>query len=200
MLRVELVAAEGRHDQQPLVTDHPDQKPQQIQRRAIRPVDVLDDQHHRLLLRQPVEKPQRRLEQPGLRELADRLGGPRRRCTWQQSCQVGGWGTEESIDFVWVKAAGQLTQRIGDRAVGQAATAQLEAATEQHLGPIVDLDGELLHQPGLADAGLAGDQPGSWLAGHHRLQRLVQPSELILPADEAGTGHPARHGLKYHVR
>jgi hypothetical protein len=37
---------------------------------------------------------------------------------------------------------------------------------------------ELLHQSGLADAGLTGDEERSWLACRCRLRPLLQPSQL----------------------
>jgi hypothetical protein len=164
VLRVEFVATVRRHDQETLMANHPDEEYQQIQCRAICPVEIFNDHHNRLSLRQPVKEAEEQLEQPRPRESTDRFTRARRRYARQQSCEVVGSRTEELVELCGVEVAGEATQRINDRAVRQAATTQLEAPTKHDLGLIAHLSGELFHQPGLADTGLTNHEQRGWLA------------------------------------
>jgi hypothetical protein len=62
----QLVAAVGDHQQQPLIPQAAKQVGKQRQRRAVDPLQVLDDHHHRCRLAEPPEQSDQRGEQPGL--------------------------------------------------------------------------------------------------------------------------------------
>jgi hypothetical protein len=62
----QLVAAVGNHQQQPLLPEAAEQVGEKGQRRAVDPVQVLDDHHHRCRLAEPPEQSDQRGEQPGL--------------------------------------------------------------------------------------------------------------------------------------
>jgi hypothetical protein len=66
---VELVRAEGRNEEKPLVTQVPDEERQQIAGRAIGPVDVFDDQDDGLPLAETAEEGEDCLERPRLEPL-----------------------------------------------------------------------------------------------------------------------------------
>jgi len=59
---VELVGANSGDDHQALVARIPDQKREEVARRAVRPVKVLDNQQHRRVIAEPAQEPQDALE------------------------------------------------------------------------------------------------------------------------------------------
>ena len=67
---VQLVGAIGGDEQHPLVPRVADEEGQEVARRAVRPVDVLEDEHQRLRLGQPPRGGQQELEHAALRERA----------------------------------------------------------------------------------------------------------------------------------
>ena len=63
MTRNELIGSIRRHNREPIAPDVAHQERQQVARGRIDPVDILDDQQHRLIVRQPGEHTIHRLEQ-----------------------------------------------------------------------------------------------------------------------------------------
>src|SRR5206468_5645839 len=81
--------------------------------------------------------------------------------------------------------AADVAEGVDERDVGQADVARLHAAADQHPGaPRLGPDGQLLQQPRLADARVAGDQPDRRPAllgpGEHGEEAI----ELLGTADE----------------
>jgi hypothetical protein len=62
----QLVAAVGDHQQQPLLPQAVQQVGKKLQGRAVDPVQVLDDHHHRCRVAEPPQQADQRGEQPGL--------------------------------------------------------------------------------------------------------------------------------------
>ena len=69
MATVELLRAEGRDEEKPLVTQVPDEERQQIAGRAIGPVDVFDDEDDGLPLTETRQEDEDCLERPSLEPL-----------------------------------------------------------------------------------------------------------------------------------
>ena len=70
---VQVVAAVGRDDDQPLRPHVADDEPQEIAGGSVGPVQVLDDQHERAVPGRPPERPEDSLEEPG--QAAGRIHG-----------------------------------------------------------------------------------------------------------------------------
>jgi hypothetical protein len=66
MVSGKLVEAERRDREDPLAPRRPDQEREEVTRRAIRPMKVLDDEHDRSLVRQRSEQPEQEAEHSGL--------------------------------------------------------------------------------------------------------------------------------------
>ena len=63
---VQVVGSVGRDDRDPLARHVPDQEPDQVAGRAVRPLEVFDREHHGAVTRDPSEGAEDRVEQPRL--------------------------------------------------------------------------------------------------------------------------------------
>jgi hypothetical protein len=179
------VAAVGREQQQPLPAQVANQEGQQVEGRAVDPVQVLDHQHHRGRLAQVAEQPQGQLEQPvlgggaGRRHL--RPGGA---AAGQEPFQLGVGRPEQLPEGRRAEVALQAPEGLDDGAEGQAA-ADVDAAAGQdpHAG-VVRQRAELADQPGLADAGLAPDEERLRPSLRGGPQGVLEPGQVAFPADE----------------
>jgi len=93
-----------------------------------------------------------------------------------------------------VGPARQLAQRLGERQVGQADRAEVDAVSDENgraggAGPAAEL-GE---QPGLAHSGVAGQQHRGRPPGPGALDRGGQPGQLLRPADQRRFRPQPRH-------
>ena len=193
-LLARLVVAVGDHQQHPLPPQVPDQKGQQVPGGAIGPVQILHHhQHQRRLLAQPPQQPEQQLEQPGLSGLARRTtlrlakGG-------QQAGKLTPGGADKLADGAGADIGKQAAQGLHERRVRERAVADRDATPGQHPGPIGGATGgQLGHQAGLADAGLAPHQDDGRISvcGPHpgRLQEL----QLLDPADQGRALHAVAH-------
>lgn len=77
MAAVQVVGAVGQHEEQ-CRSQIADQKGEQVQSRAVGPMQVLDHQHSRGTFRQTIQQAEKSLEQPGLRRRADHRRARRR--------------------------------------------------------------------------------------------------------------------------
>ena len=202
---VELVGPVGRDQDEPLAARGAQQEGEEVARRAVGPVQVLDDQHERRLLREPGEQGQQRLEQASLGELlvGGRAGGVAG--LGQQPAQLGAPRPGQLGDGLGAELAPQLAQHGDDRRVGQLALAQLDAVAAQHAraGSPGAL-GTLVHQAALADARVPGHQQRARLALLGARERMVEARQLLGAADEGRAGYtPHRaiiHGADRQLR
>ena len=145
---------------------------------------VLDDQDDRCLFRQGLEQGKEHLEEAGAR----RPGVcARRRGTeiGQQHAQLArGLARQQPGHLRGAARADQLTQRRGERRVGQAARAQLDTAPGENHGAVPYRRGELYDQPRLAASGFRAGQHRAWRTARRVLERAGQQHELSLPARE----------------
>jgi hypothetical protein len=167
-------------------------------------VRVLDDQHHRRLPGQVIERAEHVLEQPGpgltgvcadiragvgLAELGQQPGQPPRGPAGQHR------GHRVRTELVY-----EAAEHGGERGERQPVGAQLQAAAGQHAGP-GRLRGlpELADQPGLADAGLTAQQHSRRAALAHAGERAFQGGHLLVPPDQDGTGGSPAHLCCQHA-
>jgi hypothetical protein len=164
---MQLVAAVGAHEQQALVAQPAQQRRKELERGAVRPVDVLDREDHGRPGRQPVQQRPQQSEEARLRQ---RLAGGRqvlkvrarrlaRAQLGQQPGQIAVGRADELLEGGGLELAGESAQRRGDRGVGELPRAEGRAVAAHHACTAhggVAL--ELAQEPRLADAGLAGHE------------------------------------------
>jgi hypothetical protein len=196
---VQVVAAIGGDERESLVRRVAHEEAQQVARRAVGPVQVLDDQQHGRHAPEPHERAEQQLEQPRLPE----AGGLRRRRldlaeVRHEARQLPARGTEHLDQVVGIELRGQRPQRADDRRVRQLGVADLDAVPEQHDHAVLArLLRDLADEPALADARLARDQDARGLAGRGGGDRGTQHLELTFPSHQSGarqaSGHAADH-------
>ncbi len=198
MRAVQLVGAVGDDDQQAAVAALvADQEGQQVTGGPVGPVGVLDDQHDRLVLGQPLQQPEHLLEQPrprlrpvlvGLAELG------------QQPRQLPGRAARhEPGDAVPPERAYETAQHGGERRERQPLGAQLQAPADEHQGVIGTL-GQLTDQACLADSRLAADEHGGRRPGPRPVEGVAEHGQLAGPPDEQGAHRMDTHAPKYATR
>jgi hypothetical protein len=189
---VQLVGAVCRQQQHVRQPGRTDQEADQVAGRPVGPVQVLDDQHQGLLCGQPAEQGGDHLEQHASAGLA---GGLRRRTEFgQQAGEILLTPVEDG------RAVGlhEPAQRGRERGEGQPFLTQLEALTGEDASALGGgQPAELLHQAGLADAGLAADQNGRRLGVAGALEGVAQGGEIGLPADQDVTAGVCRHVIEH---
>jgi hypothetical protein len=197
---VQLVGPIAGHQGHPAAAQGPDQEGQQVAGGAVGPVQVLDDQQQRGQLGQPDQQRQHAVEQldpleavPGRRRWAV-VGGQ----LGQQPAQAGQGRGQGGGHLGLARAGAELAEGVHERHVRQADVADLHAAADQHPdAPALGPGGELVEQPGLAHAGVAGDQPDRRPPALGPVEQAEEALELLGPADEAGRrcgGHAGKYG------
>jgi hypothetical protein len=197
---VQLVGPVAGHQGDPAAAQGPDQEGQQVAGGAVGPVQVLDDQQQRGQLGQADQQRQHPVEQL---DPFEAVPGRRRRTLagghlGQQPAQAGQGRGQGGGDLGLARAGAEVAEGVDEGHVREADVADLHAAADQHpdaaaLGP----GGELGQQPGLADAGVAGDQPDRRPATLGPVEQAEQALELLGPADEAAGGcggHAGKYG------
>jgi hypothetical protein len=191
MSPVHLGVPVAAHHQQPGTLQLPTQEPQQGQRRRIRPVQVVQHQQQRPAGGGRPQEAGQAVEQPEAGRL--RLGRRRGRQVRQALADgrhdlgdVGRTGTHVLAQRRRVACLDIGAHDLDPGPEGGRALS-LPAAAPQHQDAAgAGLGGQLLGQPGLADAGLAGQQDHPAPAGQGGLQVDGERGQLGLAADERG--------------
>ena len=179
MAPVQLVGAIGDDEAERLLARAAHEEGDEVARRAVGPVQVLDREQHRAGAPETLEQREQRLEQPALagagllvgarpgpaelrQQLRERVAR-RRGQGFGPLCALGG------------EAAGERPQRGDQRCVRDLRAAELEALPEQHARPAGTRAGlDLAQQPRLADARLAPDEDERGPARRGALERGAQ--------------------------
>jgi hypothetical protein len=170
LVAVELVAAVGHRDEQALALEPPQDERQQVERRAVGPVGVLDDEHNGRGRRQPPQ------------QLVDRgveaLGGERGRLgDGRPRLRVGHQPRELRRRRAAVLA--QAGERVGDRQQRNRRRLERDALPAEHeRAEPFGARGELAHQARLAHARLAAQQHGPGASRGSALERALQAGQL----------------------
>ncbi len=128
MAAVQLVRPVGRDEQHALAREAAAEERERRPRRAVRPVQVLDQQQHRPVRGEAVEQRQQAFEQPRLRARV-RIGRVRGgRGAGQQRRDRGAQLRRQR----GIAGAGQRPQRGHERDVGQLALAEVDAVAREH--------------------------------------------------------------------
>ena len=188
---VEAVGAEQQHAPGP---EAPGQVVQQLQRGGVGPVQVVDQQRHRPLGRDPLDQPGHRLEHAGPLQggVPQRL---RRRQVQpgEQPAEIG-QPADQRGQPAGLQPGQERPQHLQHRRVGQIGLERVGGALEGD-EPAPAGQGERLHgQPGLADAGLAGEEHRPARPDGGAVQRDEHPAELLGPPDQRNVRR-ARQGM-----
>ena len=156
--RRRLVRAVGREQQDPPVVEVVREEDDEIERRGVGPVQILEHEQHGCGGRAVGEQRERLLEHAQLR--AGRRASTCRRLS-------------------------ERTQRLDERLVRQLRADEIDRAPEQDLEPgVAGAPRELGREPGLADARLAGDEDGRAAPRLRRVERALELLELACASDE----------------
>ena len=124
-------------------------------------MEVLQHQHDRGSLRAAQQQGPHRVEDLQLlQSITGECAGRARPCHLRQEpAKAGRSRSDLSHQVRFLRVVGKATQCVHDRQVGKADVAKLHTAADKHprppmLGPV----GKLQQQPGLAHAGIAGQQ------------------------------------------
>jgi hypothetical protein len=189
VLAVQVVGAERADHEQPLVGQPGQQEGQHVAARPVRPVQVLDRQQHGVLGGQLGDRRVQRVEQLQLAQVAVvRLLAGVLDAVRHQPGQRG-----VVVDQFGI-ALGELVQRLDERQVGQGRLGGIQTAAAQHddvggAGPLA----QLVQQPRLADASVAGDEHGAGPSGTGLAQCRLQRRQLLAPGDQWDSRSEPRH-------
>jgi hypothetical protein len=208
---VQLVGPVGHDQQQPPVPQIPVKEGQQVPGGAVRPVQVLDDQHGRPLGPQPLQQHQQQLEQPPLVRPQPEptraqpgtsrsgAGSPAGVQLGEETGQLDPCPARDQLGQLGlVQVAQERPQGLDQGGERHPLAAQLDAAADQHGRPGLPGRGDqLTDQTGLADPGLAAEQHRRRGPGGGPVRGRGQPGQLLGPADEGRAGERRRHGHEY---
>jgi hypothetical protein len=190
VLRVGLVGPGG--EQQERARRQPaGQEPQQVAGRPVRPVHVLHEQEQRTSDGQTGEQRAERRVQPARARLGD-VGRPGGVGVRQQPREFLTGRPAEGPDAGRAFPVRELGQDVDERGVGEDVGADLDAPAGQQFD-VLDTAQQLADQPGLAEAGLTGDDGARAAAGEDLVQDAAQLAQLLAPPDQGGAGD-AGHG------
>ena len=184
MLSVQLVAAIGYEQQRPQAPEAAGKMVEQLARRFVGPVDIVDDDDDR-----PVDRGEKRhkgLEQSKLRagriaglsvwlsvrELRKQLGELPTFATKTPNGCGAGFGTEE------------VSNRLDERQVRQGELGLTAATPENFRVEPPRLAGELRPEPGLPDARLAREDDKATLEPRRSQEGALEDRQLFLPSNQ----------------
>ena len=187
----DLVAPDRGDDEDRAFADDPGEVGQQVERGAVRPLEVFDHEHERSLAGDPLERVEDRLEQlrPGTAPRIETMGiGSGRPIEFgDEPRQAAPAGSEQRGQLPRRDATDELAQRGDERRERESAVADAQARAGQDTGAAGPrATGELLDEAGLADAGLAADEDDRRCAGDGPGEARLEPLELHGPTDECG--------------
>ncbi len=197
---VQVVGAVGGHDSHPLPVQDPAQERDQVARGAVGPVQVFEDQQHRVPVGQLGEQPEHRPEQLLLGEPGDFPAALRGHVpVWQQPPQhrPGGQCRHERFRC-GSRSRGAFPQGVGERQVRNAVAQFGAAAGQDQEAAVGGPGGELGDQPRLAHARIAADQRVGRAAGAGVVKQAEQARQFTVPADQPSARRP-QHPLSIPV-
>ena len=169
----------------------------EVERRPVRPVQILDHEHERAVGGQALDHAHDQLEQARRAALTERR---RVQCAVRVEVrehlrQLRARGPDESVELLRGRLAHERAQRVCERAERQALAAHLDAAAREHpRARVAGAPGRLLDEPRLAHAGLAADENDRGIPRDGGVERGHQRCQLGVAADEDRTDESGSHG------
>ncbi len=216
MPTTEVVGPDREDEQQALAIQVAGKEGHEIARRAVDPVEVLEDQDDRRVRREVAEEPQEQAEQARLVETAARVGGLLRRPVGrgrararlaaafrgiadprQEPSDLLARRSQDLVDTLRRQITEVAAERFGERAVRHPPVGEIEAAALQHerrTGPGSFC--EFGDQPRLSDARLAGDDHDLRRAFGGAGQRGIERVRFERSPDEFHRRDRARHAAE----
>ena len=189
-----LVVAERGYDEHALVAQVAHDEREQVERRGIGPVHVLDDPDDRLAIGQAAQHSEQQLEQAAL---GQRPVGRATGCSQlgQQAGELGPGVADQPQPLAPPDLLAHPAQRLDHGQQRRRTAGELDATSDRHARPRrLRAVRELRHEPRLADAGLAADEDRARFAGRGALEPGLQRPELLGAPDERPTREPT-HGV-----
>ena len=183
MLGRDRVAAVGRDDEHAAPLDRVREVGDEIERRSVGPVQILEQQNDRSAPADVLEDGEHLGEQTQLRRGSVAVRGERGAVgeVGMQARQL----VQLVADLAEVGRAAERAERLDEREIGQARADEVDAAAAEDRRPLAARPGcELRCQDGLADPRRAGDQRGRAEAPGGRLEGHLQPLQLVGAPDE----------------
>ncbi len=201
MVGRQLAGAVGDHRGDPLGAQRAHEEADEVLRRAVHPVEVLEHDQDRRAAAEHAEQEDERLVEPrlgvpvGLCLAGHRHAGRQVR---ERAHELGADLGPELLQRGREVGRRDATERGGQRRVGELAAVELDAVAAQHdrallLRPALGL----AHQPRLADPGLPDQQRHRRRARRGASQQVVEHVELRLALDDAAAGDAGAHWVKY---
>jgi hypothetical protein len=193
----QLAGAVRDHRRDPLRAQPAHEEADEVLRRAIHPVEVLEDEQDRRAAPEHAEQEHERLVQARLRiavRLRTTCHGEACREVREGAGQLGADLRPELLQRGVEVGVGHAPQRGGQRRVGKLAAVELHAVAAQHDRVLLARAAlGLPDEPALADAGLPDQQRHRRRALGGARQQVVQRVELRLALDDPAARDPRTH-------
>ena len=199
MRPVQLVVAH-RADQQRVTGQSPHEQCDQVERRAVGPLHVLEDEHQRPLGGQARDEPENKLRNSGCTVVggAHLLAGLE---LGEQPGDLAPCRAQALAELVDSELGGERAQHLDERSERDPLTSELDAAADEHArAGLVGPPAELVDQPRLADAGLATYEDRRGLSGNRPLQGAIEHRELSLTTDQHRADEAGGHSVIFPVQ
>ena len=188
--RREAAGARGPRDRDRPARRAVEQRDEQVDRRGVGPLDVVEAQHERPVARELLEQ----RADGAVRAMALHARGERGRRGGlggggEDRGEVGA-GAVDPRGRGGAQRAERHIEGVDPQTVGQGVLPLGGAAVQDGRAALAGEDGELREQAGLADAGLAAERDDARRPGGGRVDRAREDGELGVAADDP-TGHPS---------
>ncbi len=200
-MAAKVVGSNGHDDEGRGIVEPVREERKEIERRPVRPLEILNDEHQRRLGGEALEDPEDQLEQPALSgrvELTGRrqVGAPRRQLG-HEARDLGSRRPEERRQPSLLRRSNELAQHLDERSVGQRTGPEIQARALEHARAARPGSRfELVEESRLADARLAGNDDDAPTARGGHVQGAIEPGQLARPADERVTAAGPLHGAR----
>ncbi len=198
MAPAELVGAECGDDRDAGHTQLVDEIREQVARRSIGPVQILDEEEQWFVERESLEQAEHDLEEAARAAGCVTLGVDTRSLELgHQPRELGRRGTGVRANSTGAVLAHESPQHLHHRPEGRAGIAEIDARSGEHPPP-GHAGCELPQEPGLADSGLAADDDRRHFARRGAGGRGFEALQWPGPSDERRTRDPRCH--RVHCR
>ena len=210
----EVLRSEGQDQEHPLVAEVVEEERDQVPRRRIGRLDILEHGDRRPLEADPAQHVQQLVEQPrlrlapvqvriapDLRVVVDPIGSVARGERGHETGELVPSPAEHARHPILADRPDEVAQDRGHGSEREIPGRELEAVAHEHAhvaGP--SRIPELGDEAGLADAGGAKDHGDRGVAVGRAGERVGQGRQLLRAPDELGTRHPGAHARSMQRR